>query len=156
MRSGIGQEFGRSHLDLTGHDRGQRDRLEFPVAAVGDADHREPSTSHYYRRRMLEFPKTEEVGKRSGGFFSNEQTDFNLVLKSERVEVITFGMDAREPEWRVELGHDDRAAEGAKKRVLGGFHVAKEIGEMNNAGHVGIGELDATDGGELAGHSGRL
>jgi hypothetical protein len=105
---------------------------------------------------MLEFRENGRGRKANAVVFSaTSKRDFHFVLKSERVEVITFGMDAREPEWRIELRHDDRMAEGAEKRVLGGFHVAKEIREMHNAGHVGIGELDATDGGELAGHSGR-
>ena len=36
--------------------------------------------------------------------------------------------------------------------MLGGLHEAEEIGEMHDAGHVGLGKLHAADGLEFVRH----
>jgi hypothetical protein len=40
--------------------------------------------------------------------------------------------------------------------VLGIFHVAKEVGKMNDACHIGFGELNAPRQLELKSHAGRF
>jgi hypothetical protein len=148
----LGQEFGWSHLDLAGDEGRKGNRLQFPVRAMGNTNDGDPAACHFNGWLMVEFAKTEPVGEGARSLLGDKQADLHLVLESQRVQVMTFGMDARQPEWRVKLGHHDRMAQGPKKGMFGSFHVTKEIRVMNNAGHVGIGELHTSNGCELTGH----
>ena len=140
------------------------DGFHLAVGMVGNADDGEESGGNEERRGVAlgrrvfgaDLAEAEKVGEDAGAFFLHEQMNFDEVLEAKRFLVIARGVDSREAERRIEVIQRDGESEGTIETVLGGFHEAKEIGVMNNAGEIGIGKFYAADRFKLVWHRGRV
>ena len=109
------------------------------IGVVTDADDSDHAAGDFDGWGGVEFSESEKVAQRFGFFFHDQQVDFDFVLEAKRGFEIAFGVDARPADGRIGFIHGHGKYEGAEETVLGGFHEAKEIREVHDARHVGLG-----------------
>ena len=71
------------------------------------------------------------------------------VFEAEGFEVVAVGVDARQSQRLGSPSQDHRLSEGSIEGSLHRLHVAEEIGEMDDAGEIGLVELDTAGGSEF-------
>lgn len=89
--------------------------------------------------------------------FGNEKSDRQEIAEAGRGAVVAGGMDSWPASFEAFELAVDFVVDAAQESVFAGFHVAEEIREMDEAGHVGFIELDATldfEGGDVHGMKG--
>ena len=82
--------------------------------------------------------------------------NLDFILEAQRFFVVEPNVHARPADLRAGLVGDDRVADRSEKPVLGRLHVFAVVGEMHDAGHVGLGKLDGADEFELVCHGGNV
>ena len=77
-----------------------------------------------------------------GTDFFDRHSDVDQFLKFDRHKVVALSVDAR-PADLFAVGFTDHAHPNRTQEIVFGLlHVGKEIGEVNDARHVGFAELD--------------
>src|SRR6266850_55851 len=90
---------------------------------------------------LLRFRKLKLERYRPSPELAHADANFDDVLKTQRVPVFAFRLDAGPAESeRLRLVH--READRTIKGVFGGLHETEEIREMHDAGHVRLKEFD--------------
>src|SRR5262249_21608937 len=92
--------------------------------------------------RFTGFAEHERVAHRRSPEMVNAHLDVQHILKPRRLEIVAGGTDAGKTDRFALPGCDNAHLASAQKGMFGGFHEAKEITEMHDAGHVGVAELD--------------
>jgi len=151
---GAAQEFGGGGFDLIAEALGDLDGLHFAGGGIAaDAGGGDAALSG---DAAIGFPKADEMADDLAAHFFDEQLTLKLLLEAQRAHVVAGGMHAGPADAFFADGGriDDGEAKAAEEGVLHPFHVAEEVRKMHDAGHVGIGELDAFGAGEAVGHGG--
>jgi hypothetical protein len=129
------------------------ERQQFSRRVIdGGADGGNASTSDLGPVQLAE---DEEIADGTAADLLDEEVNLDLLLKAQRPAEIATGAHARPADGGAAFMGVNGGAERAKERVLGLLHHAVEIGEMDDARHVGLGELDAAEQLELVGHGKR-
>ncbi len=89
-----------------------------------------------------------------GGFTfpAYPEMDFDLILEDNRPEKIARRRHPRPADLLPFVPGHNAQTQRPEEGVLGLFHVAEQAREMNDAGHIGLGELNTSFGSEFVGH----
>ena len=93
---------------------------------------------------VLLLPKLEGIGNRTVSHFGDDQFDFDYVLKTEGpLEPATrlYPWLAKPP---ILIFHVDGKSNAAQEFVFANFHPPIVIGEMHDAGEVGLAKFNAS------------
>src|SRR5262245_51431135 len=126
----------RMNLETRGDLRGNVDRLHRPIGILAHAGDRHHASGDLF----IAFGQQAAVADRSPADLDDPQPDIELILETQRPTEVEVGVDARPPDVRV--AGMDAQSRLAPQRVLGFLHVAEEPAEMDDAGGVGLVELD--------------
>lgn len=146
------QELGRGDFQLGGEGGRDGDGLHGMGTGFGDAGDDDTADGAFLGGAGFDATNPELIGDGACAYLLDEEVDFDDVLEAERAAEVAGGVDAGESDGGMGLGHDHGEAEGAEEGVLGVLHVAEEVGEMDDAGHVGFVEFDAASSLEIEGH----
>ncbi len=144
--------IGGSDFNEGGEGLGDGYGFDGAIGFAGDADDDEATDGDFLGRAGFDAADVDAVGEGARTFFLNDQVEFHDFLEAEWATVIAGGMDAGESEGRLVAWEDDGKAEGSEEGVFDRFHVSEELGEVDDASHVGFVELDAAGGFELERH----
>jgi hypothetical protein len=76
----------------------------------------------------------------------------HFIFETQRLLVITFGVNPRQANIQPAGGQHNRQAQRAHESGFGGFHEPEEIREMHDPGHIGVREFNAPGQLKFAGH----
>lgn len=99
----------------------------------------------------IERKNPEAVAEAGGAEFEQAEADLQSFFETRGTVVAAGGLEAR-PAVVPGAGRGGGVrgvAEGAEEGVFGGFDVAEEIREMDDAGEIGVGEFDLAAVGEM-------
>ena len=85
--------------------------------------------------------KKEPIRQRLRPFSGNLQMDIHFIFKVQRAEIFTRSGETRPADFVPIPFRRDARAEAPQELVLGCLHKHEKSGEMDDAGHIGIGEL---------------
>jgi hypothetical protein len=123
-----------------------RIRIEAYASGDGLAD------GGFYAFAVLGFPKLKGVGDGAVADLGDDQAHLYFILETEGALEATGGLYAWPTYALVAGGEVYGKPEGTKELVLAHFHPTIEIGEVHDAGEIGLGELYGTGHGKFGWH----
>jgi hypothetical protein len=123
-----------------------RIRIEAYASGDGLAD------GGFYAFAVLGFPKLKGVGDGAVSDLGDDQAHLYFILETEGALEATGGLYAWPAYALVAGGEVYGKTEGTQEIVLADFHPTIEIGEVHDAGEIGLGELYGTGHGKFGWH----
>ena len=96
--------------------------------------------------------EVEKIGNRFGAKLFDFDFDIHDIFEGDLGEVIAPGADPGQADALAFPFEGDGQAQGTEELGLDRFHPEEEAGEVDDAGHIGIGELDTAGGAKEDGH----
>lgn len=146
------EEFGGGDFELCGEGGRQGHGFHGMGTGFGDAGDHDAADGTFLGGAGFDAADAELVSDGTGTLLLDQEVDLDELLEAERASEVAGSVDAWKADGGMGLGHDDGEAERTQEGVFGVLHVAEEVGEMDDAGHVGFVELNPSRRLEIESH----